>query len=94
MTPWDAVVSNGPAGVLSVVVILIFLGYLVPRWWVRERIKDKNEEIARERALNDQLSASLRELLVYAEASNRILKAWYGRYEASRRRSTDEEERE
>lgn len=75
MTPWEIVSTDTPAGLLAATVLMIFLGYLIPKWWVRERIKEKDEELARERERNEKLMAGLTELMTYARTANQVLEA-------------------
>lgn len=42
----DLVAKVGPTGLLTIVVLMVLLGQLIPRWQHRERIVDKNEQIA------------------------------------------------
>lgn len=79
--PWNSIIDHGPTGLLALCVVLILIGWLLPRTWVRERLRDKDRELERERERNDLLTSGLRDLLTYAEAADRILQAWYRRYE-------------
>ncbi len=49
--------------------MLVFFGLLVPRSIVKER----DEALAKERQRNDNLVDSIKSLLAYAEATNKIL---------------------
>lgn len=69
MIPWSVVFDRGGWALAGVAFMLVFFGLLVPRSTVKER----DEALAKERQRNDNLAESVKNLLTYAEATNRIL---------------------
>lgn len=78
MIPWQVVFDRGGWALAGVGFLMVFFGLLVPR----RTVKDRDEALATERARNDNLAEGLKSLLTYAETSDRILRAWYGTYQA------------
>ncbi len=66
---WQTVIDKGPVALNGIFLLLVFVGLLVPRRTVR----DRDVALAKERERNDNLTESLKSLLVYAEAADKIL---------------------
>jgi len=73
--PWSVLADNSGWALVGVFVLCVFFGLLVPR----RTIKDYERALERERARNDLVADTVSKLLVYAETSDRILRAWYRR---------------
>lgn len=75
MIPWSALTDRGGWALVGVFVLCVFFGLLVPR----RTIKDYERALERERARNDLVADTVAKLLIYAETSDKILRAWYRR---------------
>lgn len=63
----------GPWGLVSVFVMMVFLGGLVPRWIHNQRVKDRDEEIKLLRAMIDKRDEQFDKLVKQNELSIRLL---------------------
>jgi hypothetical protein len=85
LIPWQVVEDRGGWALCAVFMLLVFFGLLVPR----RTMRDRDEALAKERQRNDNLAESLKSLLTYAEAADKILRALYTRYQRNEERDED-----
>lgn len=78
----DLIAAAGPVGLLSIAVLLVFLGRLIPRSQHQERIADKDKQIERlDRALETEIERGrvrddqFAELLEHSRLSVQLLQA-------------------
>lgn len=63
----------GPAGLVSVFVLLLYLGGVVPRWIHNQRVQDKAEQIQYLRAMVDKRDEQVDKLVAQGELTTRLL---------------------
>ena len=63
----------GPWGLVSVFVMMVLLGYLIPRSFHNQRVKDRDEEIKLLRAMIDKRDAQFEQLVKQGELTVRLL---------------------
>ena len=59
----------GAKGLVVLFVLMVFLGWLIPRWMVRKMLADKDAQIAKLTAANDKLIAAVQDLTVTAHTA-------------------------
>lgn len=70
---WTQLAQVGPWGLVSVFVMMVFLGGLVPRWIHNQRVKDRDEEIKLLRAMIDRRDDQFEKLVKQNELTIRLL---------------------
>jgi hypothetical protein len=85
MIPWSAIFDRGGWALAGVAFMLVFFGLLVPR----RVLKERDDALAKERQRSDNLAESIKSLLAYAEAADKILSELNRR--AQRRRGRDDD---
>lgn len=63
----------GPAGLVSVIVMLVVLGFLIPRWTVNRWLKDRDEQITYHKSMLDKRDEQIAKLLHQGELTVRLL---------------------
>lgn len=56
----------GAKGLVALFVLLVFLGWLVPRWMVRKMLADKDAQIALKDETIERLTVALQDLAITA----------------------------
>jgi hypothetical protein len=62
-TGWEDI---GAKGLVVLFVLMIFLGWLIPKRWVDRQLSDKDKQIAMLTEANDRLTRALQDLTVTA----------------------------
>lgn len=63
----------GPTGLVSVIVMLVVLGFLVPRWTVNRWLRDRDDQIAYHKSMLDKRDEQFDTLLRQGELTVRLL---------------------